>query len=43
MREAMEEQVLSKEYTRDLAIVPAALGDNCGLLGALALAHSVIK
>jgi glucokinase len=43
MREAMEEQVLSKDYIRDLAIVPAALGDNCGLLGALALAQSALK
>jgi glucokinase len=43
MREAMEAEVLSQEYTRDLTIVPAALGDDCGLLGALALAHSVLK
>lgn len=38
MRAAMEERVISTEYTRDLKIVPAQLGDDCGLMGALALA-----
>jgi glucokinase len=43
MRASMEEHVLFKEYTRDLLLVPAALEDNCGLLGALALAQTVLK
>lgn len=38
IRAAMEERVISSEYTRDLQIVPAQLGDDCGLMGALALA-----
>ena len=42
IRASMEAHVLFSEYTRDLALVPAALGDDCGLLGALALARSKI-
>jgi len=38
MRAAMEERVISTEYIKDLKIVPAQLGDDCGLMGALALA-----
>ncbi len=40
IRASMEAHVLFSEYTRELSIVPAALGDDCGLLGALALARS---
>lgn len=40
MRETIDQFVLSDSYTKDLAILPAALGDNCGLLGALAMAHT---
>ncbi len=37
IRAAMNESVISPEYTRDLQIVSASLGDDCGLMGALAL------
>jgi glucokinase len=36
--ESLHKHVISPEYLRDLQIVPAALGDDVGLLGALALA-----
>lgn len=39
MRKSMEAHILFPEYIEDLAIVPAALGDDCGLLGALALSR----
>ncbi len=34
---SLEKHIISKEYTDDLQIVAAALGDDAGLLGALAL------
>lgn len=37
MRAALNERVISPEYTKDLQIVNAMLGDDCGLMGALAL------
>lgn len=40
MRAAIDQFVLSDSYTKDLKILPAALGDDCGLLGALALSHA---
>ena len=40
MRETIDQFVLSDSYTKDLEILPAALGDDCGLLGALAMAHT---
>lgn len=40
MRASMEKYVLFPAYLQDLSIVPAALGDDCGLLGALALVHT---
>jgi glucokinase len=40
LREAMREAVISPEYLNGLQIVPAALGDDCGLLGALALTRA---
>lgn len=40
MRKTIDQYVLSDSYTKNLVITPAALGDDCGLLGALALAQS---
>ncbi|MGD0707742.1 MAG: ROK family protein [Anaerolineaceae bacterium] len=40
MKASLDRNVLSPEYTRDLAIVTAELGDDAGLVGALALAHT---
>lgn len=40
MRASLEKHVVSPEYTKNLMIVQAALGDNAGLLGALALSQS---
>jgi glucokinase len=40
MKASLERNVLSPEYTRDLSIVTAELGDDAGLVGALALAHT---
>lgn len=38
MQQSLEEHVLAPGYLEDLVIVPAALGDEVGLYGALALA-----
>jgi glucokinase len=43
VRQAMTERVMSPEYLHGLAITTAALGDNAGLMGALALAESISK
>jgi glucokinase len=43
LRRAMEDQVLSQEYLKDLIIAPAELQDNCGLLGGLAYAQINLK
>jgi glucokinase len=40
LRAAMQESVMSPYYTENLVLATAALGDEAGLLGALALAHS---
>jgi len=40
LKESLTRNVLSPEYMRDLAIVQAELGDDAGLVGALALAHT---
>jgi glucokinase len=40
MRETLSTAVISPKYLQDLEIVPAGLGDDSGLLGALALARS---
>lgn len=40
MRRAVEERVMSPRYLDNLTITTAALGDEAGLLGALALARS---
>ena len=41
LRAAMAERVISPEYLHGLAIATAQLGDDAGLMGALALAESV--
>jgi glucokinase len=41
LRNAMVENVLSKKYLEALTLTPAALGDNAGLMGALALARTL--
>lgn len=38
-RASLEQRIIAREYIEGLQIVPAALGDDCGLLGALALAR----
>ncbi len=43
MRETIDQFVLSTAYTKDLEILQAALADDCGLLGALAMAHTHLK
>ena len=40
LRIALEERVLSPGYLQDLVLTTAALGDDAGLMGALALARS---
>jgi glucokinase len=40
MRETLERSVMSPKYLQDLVITTAGLGDDSGLLGALALARS---
>jgi glucokinase len=40
VRKALEERVLSPGYLQDLSLTTAALGDEAGLMGALALARS---
>ncbi len=41
MKASLEKHVISPEYLTNLTIVPAALGDDAGLLGALALSQSM--
>ncbi len=43
MRVAIAETVISPEYMQGLVVTTAALGDDAGLLGALALAHTSLK
>lgn len=40
MNQSLAKHVLSTEYLGNLQIVPAKLGDDAGLVGALALAHT---
>jgi glucokinase len=40
IQKAVERSVISNEYIKDLKITRAKLGDNSGLMGALALAHT---
>jgi glucokinase len=41
LRAAMEENAMSPDYYADLLLTTAALGDDAGLSGALALAHRI--
>ena len=41
LRAAMQEAIISPEYMHGLVITTAALGDDAGLLGALALAQTI--
>ncbi len=41
MREAIRQHVMTPQYIENLTITTAALGDDAGLLGALALARSL--
>jgi predicted NBD/HSP70 family sugar kinase len=41
LRSAVTENVMSPEYLHGLVITTAALGDDAGLMGALALAQTV--
>ncbi|HSB65083.1 MAG TPA: ROK family protein [Anaerolineales bacterium] len=41
LRTAMNEHVMSKKYLDDLILTTSALGDDVGLMGALALAHTI--
>ncbi len=43
MNKAMHETVLSEHYLEDLIITQAALGDNAGLYGALAMARGALS
>jgi glucokinase len=41
LRKAMNEHVISKKYLDDLILTKASLGDEVGLMGALALAKQL--
>jgi glucokinase len=43
LRSAMNEHVMSKKYLDDLTLTTSALGDDVGLMGALALAQTLEK
>jgi glucokinase len=43
LRTAMAERVISSEYLHGLVVATAALGDDAGLMGALALAESLVS
>jgi glucokinase len=43
MRRTLEASVMDKSFLKNLQIVPAALGDDAGLMGALALAHTMLE
>jgi glucokinase len=43
MKTALREHVLSEAYLKDLVLTTAALGDDVGLMGALALAQSLVQ
>jgi glucokinase len=43
MRYVIKENVLSSQFSKDLLLTTAALGDEAGLVGALALAHTLIE
>lgn len=41
LRQALQQHTMSAEYSKNLVIAQAALGDEAGLMGALALARSI--
>ena len=41
LKASLEKHIVSPEYIKDLEIVTAELGDDAGLLGALALSQSM--
>ncbi len=43
MRISMQENTFSRYYLEDLTLTTASLGDEVGLVGALALAHSIVE
>jgi len=43
MKKALQEHVMSPQYLHGLEIVPASLGDEAGLVGALAFARSQLE
>lgn len=43
IRDSVKDAVISDVYLADLEILPAALGDDSGLLGALVLSRDIIK
>jgi glucokinase len=43
LRAAMNEHVMSKKYLEDLSLTTSDLGDDVGLMGALALAQTLVK
>lgn len=43
LQKAMSEHVMSKKYLEGLILTTAALGDDVGIMGALALAHTLSK
>jgi len=42
LKASLREHVMSPDYLKNLTITQAALGDEVGLMGALALAHSIV-
>jgi hypothetical protein len=43
LRASLAEHILSPEYLQGLVITTAALGDDAGLMGALALASGAVN
>jgi glucokinase len=43
MRAVIKGNILSPQFSKDLLLTTAALGDEAGLVGALALAHTLIE
>jgi glucokinase len=43
VRKQVQKSVISEDYTRDLVITRAALGDDAGLFGALAFARNLAQ
>ena len=43
IKKSVEESVISDVYLNDLQILPAALGDESGIMGALVLSREIIE